>query len=336
MRVHPFAVAAVLSVFIAHPFAQRAPATQLRIDEWQAPSRASAVEDVAPASDGSVWYTAQQAGRIGRLDPSTGKFREFTLPAARSYPHCLALDRYGNVWFTVNSGAGVGTGYIAMLDPNSGEVRQFDLPAPNTGDPDALVFDRRGVLWFTIGTADAIGMLDPQTAKITLTPAPAAIALKECMAVNSKGAPFFPLSGNRIGTIDPATGKVREFALPDGGSRTQCLAIAKDDTVYYTDNMRGYLGHLDPVTGQIEEFAAPGGPKSMPFAIVTTSDGSVWYVETGDEGHSALVRFTPASRKMEAFPVPGAGRVRHMSVGQHDELWLAKGESGKIARVTWR
>ena len=29
--------------------------------------------DVAPAPDGAIWYTAQRAGALGRLDPATGK-----------------------------------------------------------------------------------------------------------------------------------------------------------------------------------------------------------------------------------------------------------------------
>jgi len=29
--------------------------------------------DVYPAPDGAVWFTAQSAGKLGRLDPRTGK-----------------------------------------------------------------------------------------------------------------------------------------------------------------------------------------------------------------------------------------------------------------------
>lgn len=29
--------------------------------------------DVYPAADGAVWFTAQSAGKLGRLDPRTGK-----------------------------------------------------------------------------------------------------------------------------------------------------------------------------------------------------------------------------------------------------------------------
>src|SRR5690348_17999332 len=31
------------------------------------------VHDVFPAPDGTVWFTAQSAGKLGRLDPRTGK-----------------------------------------------------------------------------------------------------------------------------------------------------------------------------------------------------------------------------------------------------------------------
>lgn len=34
--------------------------------------KGSRPHDVAPAPDGSVWYTAQATGELGRLDPATG------------------------------------------------------------------------------------------------------------------------------------------------------------------------------------------------------------------------------------------------------------------------
>jgi len=33
----------------------------------------SGAHDVYPAPDGTVWFTAQAAGKVGRLDPKTGK-----------------------------------------------------------------------------------------------------------------------------------------------------------------------------------------------------------------------------------------------------------------------
>ena len=35
--------------------------------------------DVAPAPDGTVWYTGQRAGVLGRLDPKTGQVERIPL-----------------------------------------------------------------------------------------------------------------------------------------------------------------------------------------------------------------------------------------------------------------
>ncbi len=156
--------------------------------------------------------------------------------------------------------------------------------------------------------------------------------------LDSKGVPFFDeFNSNRIGSIDPKTMKITEYPLPDPGARPRRIAIAKDDTVYYTDYARGYLGHLDPKTGKVEEFASPSGARSRPYAIGITSDGAVWYVETGDDAHNMLVRFVPATRKMQSFPIPGGGgTVRNLDVAPRDVLWLAESGVGKLARVTWK
>ena len=39
--------------------------------------------DVAPAADGSVWYTGQRKGFLGRFDPKTQKNEEIPLGAER-------------------------------------------------------------------------------------------------------------------------------------------------------------------------------------------------------------------------------------------------------------
>ncbi|HEV3400855.1 MAG TPA: hypothetical protein VG078_03450, partial [Acidimicrobiales bacterium] len=41
--------------------------------------RGSRPHDVAPSADGSVWYTAQGSGKLGSLDPATGRTSEVEL-----------------------------------------------------------------------------------------------------------------------------------------------------------------------------------------------------------------------------------------------------------------
>src|SRR4051812_24114040 len=53
--------------------------------------------DVAPAPDGSVWYTAQGSGQLGRLDPATGKIYSVALGQG-SAPHGVIVGPDGAPW----------------------------------------------------------------------------------------------------------------------------------------------------------------------------------------------------------------------------------------------
>src|SRR5882724_4672804 len=61
----------------------------VKIEEWMTPSKPAYPHDPAVAPDGSVWYTGQRANVIGRFDPATQQFKEYTLPTANSGPHGL-------------------------------------------------------------------------------------------------------------------------------------------------------------------------------------------------------------------------------------------------------
>ncbi len=77
--------------------------------------------DAHKYSAGIVWYAATQHSRIGRLDPVTGRSREFPLPKEIRFVHTV-LVHAGQVWFTGNpASADWGT-----LDPNTGDARPYE------------------------------------------------------------------------------------------------------------------------------------------------------------------------------------------------------------------
>ena len=68
------------------------------IQEYAVPA-GSHPHDVAPAPDGSVWYTAQATGELGRLDPATGATYHILLdPRARPLGVIVGPD--GAPWIT--------------------------------------------------------------------------------------------------------------------------------------------------------------------------------------------------------------------------------------------
>ena len=109
-------------------------------------SRGSHPHDVAaaPGSGAPVYYTAQRTGKLGILDPKTGKYEEIAL-GPRSAPHGVIVGPDGAPWITDG-----GQNAIVRLDPKTHEVKVWALP-PETGHANlnTLTFDKKGRVWFT-------------------------------------------------------------------------------------------------------------------------------------------------------------------------------------------
>lgn len=297
------------------------------IQEWLVPTLGSRPHDPLAAADGSLWYTGQFADVLGRLDPKTGMFKEYSL-TPRSGPHGLTADKSGDIWFTENF-----RGHIGRLNPKTGELKEYPIPDPAARDPHTPIFDKQGILWFTVQVGNMVGRLDPKTGEIRLMRSPTPRSRPYGIAVNSKGIPFFVEFGsNKIARIDPATQKITEYLLPHNDSRPRRIAIADDDVLWYSDYARGFIGRFDPATGTAREWASPGGPISQPYAIRVVK-GIVWYSESGVNPNT-LVRFDPKTEKFQTWPIPsGGGVVRNMDVTADGNLVLACSGSNRIALV---
>lgn len=304
---------------------------KISFKDWTVPTPGSRPHDPLAAPDGTLWYSGQMANVLGRLDPRTGKFKEYKLPPM-SGPHGLKFGPDGDIWFTANFG-----GYIGQLDPKTGAVTKYPLPDPKARDPHTPLFDRNGILWFTVQTGNYVGRLDPKLpgGDIKMVAAPTPKAQPYGMVINSKGVPFFDEFGtNKIGSIDPQTMHITEYQLPHDNTRPRRIAITSDDIIWYGDYSRGVLGRLDPKTGEVTEFPSPGGPKSQPYGM-TALNGVIWYCESGVKPNT-LVRFDPKTQKFQSWIVPSGGGVIRNMMPTKDGNGLAIAESGinKIGFVT--
>ena len=108
----------------------------VKIREWDVPTKGAHPHDPAVAPDGSLWFTEQMVSKLGRLDPATGDFKEYPLKGKNDGPHGLVADSDGNIWYTGNFAA-----HIGKLNPRSGEVTQYKMPDAKAEDPHTAVFD---------------------------------------------------------------------------------------------------------------------------------------------------------------------------------------------------
>ena len=302
----------------------------VQIKEYDVPTPKSRPHDPALAPDGSLWYTGQGANKLGRLDPQTGAFKEYSLKTAGSGPHGLVADKDGNIWFTAISG-----GYVGKLDPKSGEITEY---RPSDGaeiDPHTPALDHDGILWFTNQDTNQIGRLDPKTGTMTLLKVPTPHAVPYGIVILKDNTPFFCEFGtNKLAAVDSKTPTIHEYALPNASARPRRLALAPDGSVFYSDYARGYLGHFDPASGKLlKEWPSPGGSGSEPYGIAVTSDGEVWYSESGVTPNT-LVRFDPKSESFSTRQIPsGGGIVRNMVATPGRRLYLACSGVNKVAVV---
>src|SRR5581483_8714088 len=115
--------------------------------------------DVAVGADGIVWYTAQSAGKLGRLDPGSGQIELIPLGSGAA-PHGVIIGPEG------------GTNAIVRVDPATRAVKRWPLPAARGYvNLNTAAFDRRGRLWFT-GQNGVYGRLDPASGQMQVWDAP--------------------------------------------------------------------------------------------------------------------------------------------------------------------
>jgi len=289
---------------------------KVSMKSWLAPTPGSRPHDPLAARDGSLWYTGQMANVLGRVDPKTGKVKEYKLKTAHSGPHGLKEDKAGNIWYTGNTGT-----LIGKLNPKTGEVTEY--VTPEVGDPHTLLFDKNGILWFTMQNLNRIGRLDPKNGEIKLLTPPTAKSRPYGMVFDPKGNLFVVQFGtNKIARVDTKKLEIREYTLPDPASRPRRVTATSDGMIWYADYSRGYLGRLDPASGQVKEWQSPSGPKSAPYGISAIKD-VIWYSESEAEPNT-VVRFDPKTEKFQSWAIPGGGNiVRNTDVTKQGDFVLA-------------
>jgi virginiamycin B lyase len=117
--------------------------------------------DVSPAPDGAVWFTAQSAGKLGRLDPVTGRSDLIALGTGAAR-HGVIVGPDGAAWVTEG-----GQNAIARIDPATHAVKLFPLPKDRRDAKlNTATFDHQGTLWFT-GQNGVYGGLGPRSGAMT-------------------------------------------------------------------------------------------------------------------------------------------------------------------------
>jgi virginiamycin B lyase len=297
--------------------------TQLTLREFDVPP-GSHPHDVSPAADGGVWYTGQQVGVLGHLDPATGKIREIELGDS-SAPHGVITGPDGAAWITDS-----GLNAIIRVDPATNQIRSFPLPTDRpSANLNTAVFDPSGRLWFT-GQSGVYGHLDPASGRVTVFDSPEGRGPYGITAAPNGDVWYASLAGSHIARIDPSTGKatVVEPPTPEQGARR--VWSDSGGRIWVSEWNAGRLGVHDPATGRWQEWPLPGdGP--MAYAVFVDDQDVVWLT---DFGANAIVRFDPESESFTSVGLPSDNASVRQLLGRPGEVWGAESGADKLVVVT--
>jgi virginiamycin B lyase len=281
------------------------------------------VHDVAPAQDGSVWFTGQRSGTLGLLLPEDGSTKLVNLGKGAA-PHGVTIGPDGAPWVTEG-----GQNAIARVDPSDHKVTLFRLPEKaadanlNTG-----VFDRTGIYWFT-GQSGFYGRLEPKSGDITVFKAPNGVG-PYGITVTPKGDIWYAsLAGNYIARIDIASGNATVVEPPTPRQGARRVWSDSRGRIWVSEWYSGQLSVHDPADGSWKSWKLPGRRPST-YAVYVDDKDKVW---VSDFGANAILHFDPAAETFNAFPSDKTDASVRQLNGRPGQVWGGESANDRLVLV---
>jgi virginiamycin B lyase len=189
-----------------------------------------------------VWFTAQNANLVGRVDPASGALRIIPMPRPDTVPFAIETDSQGFILVGERDGH-----RIARIDPSTFAVQEFALAHPDS-EPRRMAVAANDVVWYTDIDRGYLGRLDLKTGatKEWASPsgplsAPHGIAVIGDIVwyVESKSLP------NTLVRFDPRSEAFQTFAIPSGYALVRDLAVTRDGDLAFATDVSNGIGIAD-------------------------------------------------------------------------------------------
>ena len=290
-------------------------------------SRGAHPHDVAaaPGANAPVYYTAQMTGKLGILDPKTGKFDEVLLGSG-SAPHGVVVGPDGAPWVTDG-----GQNAIVRVDPRTHSVKVWPLPAdtPNV-NLNTLTFDKKGRAWFT-GQSGYYGRLDPATSEVKVWKAPRGAGPYGITTTPSGDVYYASLAGSHIARVDVESGQATVIEPPTKDQGARRVWSDSKGRIWVSYWNTGQVGMYDPASKSWREWKLPGNAHA--YAVWVDDEDKVWLT---DWSTNAIVKFDPVSEKFQSFESNRRGANVRQMLGRAGEVWGAESGNDRLVMVPAR
>jgi virginiamycin B lyase len=288
-------------------------------------SKGDGPHDVAAAPDGTIWYTGQLAGVLGRLDPKSGTVERIPIGSG-SAPHGVIIGPDGAAWVTDS-----GLNAIVRVDPQSKAVRSWPLPKERANaNLNTAAFDGKGRVWFT-GQTGIYGRLDPTSGDMKVWDAPKGRGPYGITATPQGGIWWVSLAGSYLATVNLETGSAMVIEPPTKNQGARRVWSDSKGQLWISEWNSGQLSRYNPGDKRWKTWRLPGeNPRC--YSVWVDPDDKVWVT---DFTANAILRFDPDTETFQSFPSnKKEAKVRQM-MGKKGEAWGAESGTDRLVVVRY-
>jgi virginiamycin B lyase len=297
---------------------------EVSVQTYALPAGGGHPHDIAVDGAGTVWYTAQRDGKLGRLDPVTAKVDLVPLGAGAA-PHGVIIGPDGAPWVTEG-----GTNSIVRVDPKTREVKSWPLPqSRGYVNLNTATFDKRGRIWFT-GQSGIYGRLDPKSGDMQVWDAPRGRGPYGIATTPDGDVYYASLAGSHIARVDLDTGAATIIEPPTKDQGARRVWSDSKGRIWVSEWNSGNVSRYDPKAREWKAWRLPGD-RPRAYSVYVDDQDRVWLTEWTA---NAVVRFDPETEKFEAFPSDKRGANVRQMLGRPGEVWAP--ESGTNRLVVFR
>jgi virginiamycin B lyase len=307
------------------------------ITEFATPTVASGPAFMTPGSDGAIWFTEFNVGKIARIPTnatSGTQITEFATPTAASHPFDLTSGPDGQVWFVENSGNKIG--HIPVTATSGSDISEIALPTALSA-PTNITAGSDDALYFTESAGNRVGRIPTNatsTSAITEITLPVAGSAPTGMGTAADGTIWFTEETQNIVAHMPVgatlASQITSITLPTAGSAPRWIAPGAAGTMIVSEAVSRKMATVPLAAtspAQITEFT---GGTGQPYQAVLGPDGSIWFAELGT---SKVGRIATDGTLLE-FTAPTAGaNVSGVTTGPDGAIWFAEDGTSKVGKI---
>ena len=208
------------------------------VREFHTSSPSSTPYSMTVDGAGSVWFTERKTGKVGRLDPASGKIKEY---AVGGDPYDLEVGRNGIVWISL-----LKTDKFVRLDPRTGKTAEIGT-GPGSA-PRRVAVAPDGTVWMTLYGVGAVAKIDPAHFQVAKTYNLPGGSNSGPYAINADAMGRIWVSEiqtDNIVVLDPRTDAMRVFKLPTKDASVRNATIDAQGRYWYVGSHAGILGVIE-------------------------------------------------------------------------------------------